>query len=245
MPRSVVRLALAAIAVSLAGVLPAQAPRPDSLAIRAATATLRSDLRKFVDAQEEYFTDSLRYALSLRELGNRFHASSGVTIVPLYSSPVKSPEGHSAIAIIDKILGLACAVFVNNAPPPLGMGVPGEPVCQSPYLFGPVQSQQPKLDSATAARVTTTLKSSLHSYVRAQEEYFVDHNTYAVTAQATVLKPSAGVTIVLLTSSGTGHTAIAIHRDAPGVVCGVWVGPEPRPPLHDGAPEGEPTCRVR
>src|SRR5881394_2943450 len=96
----------------------AQGAIPDSLATRAAAATLRSDLRNFVTAQEAHFADHGTYARSLRQLQHGFHASPGVTLVLLTSSD----SSHSEIAISDKVPGLVCAMFVGNAPPPLGTG---------------------------------------------------------------------------------------------------------------------------
>jgi hypothetical protein len=79
--------------------------------------------------------------------------------------------------------------------------------------------------------------------VTAQENYYAAHSTYAGTAQATALKPSTGVTVVVLTFSPKGHNAVAIHKDVPGLVCAIWVGQKDAPPLDDRAEEGEPTCR--
>ena len=106
----------------------AQAGKSDSVAIQAARATLRSDLRNFVTAQESFFADHVTYARSLREMGSGYQASRGVTIVLLTSSNT----GHSEIAIIDRVPGLVCAMYVGNVPPPLGRGNEGEPVCQGP-----------------------------------------------------------------------------------------------------------------
>jgi hypothetical protein len=100
-------------------------------------------------------------------------------------------------------------------------------------------------DSATLARTTQVLANELRQYVSAQERYYVTHRSYATSAQATALQSGPGVTVILLTSLRTGHTAIAIHEDAPGLVCAIWVGlGGVRAPLNDGAREGEPTCHV-
>lgn len=108
----------------------------------------------------------------------------------------------------------------------------------------PAGAQQALPDSTLLAEAVRTLKGELRSYVTAQEQYYVEHRTYALNAPATPLEPSRGVAVILLTSAGTGHSAVAIHRDVPGLVCGIWVGLTPRPPLDDGAREGEPTCRL-
>lgn len=104
-------------------------------------------------------------------------------------------------------------------------------------------AQQAAADSARA-RAVQTLKGDLRNYVTMQERYYQVHSTYAGTASQTQLQPSTGVTFIVLSSSNTGHNAVAISRDAPDVVCGIWVGRDPRPPLYDGAAEGVPTCRL-
>jgi len=101
---------------------------PDTVALRAARATLRSDLRNFLVAQESYFADHTTYARSLREMGTTYVPSRGVTIVLLTSANT----GHSEIAIIDRMPGLVCGMFVGVGPSPLGTGSEGEVVCRDP-----------------------------------------------------------------------------------------------------------------
>ncbi len=120
---------------SLAGVillpatdLTAQEAQPDSALVRAATATLRSDLRNFVTAQEMYFADHTTYASSLDAMREIYRPSPGVTLVLLTSSDM----GHSEIAIDERVPGLVCAMYVGSAPPPLGRGGEGEVVCRGP-----------------------------------------------------------------------------------------------------------------
>jgi len=125
------RLVRALSAASLLAVptaLPAQNTLPDSTTIRAAITTLKSDLRNFVVAQEAFFADSLTYTRSLRHLGAGFKASAGVTLVVLTASR----ESHSEIAIIDRVPGLVCAMFVGDAPRPFGVGEEGQPICRGP-----------------------------------------------------------------------------------------------------------------
>jgi len=114
--------------VAVPGLLPAQGTPPDSLTVQSAAATLRSDLRNFVTAQEAHFADHGTYARSLRQMQHGYHTSSGVTLVLLTSSD----SSHSEIAINDKVPGLVCATFVGNAPPPLGAAKEGVPVCRGP-----------------------------------------------------------------------------------------------------------------
>ena len=104
----------------------AQATAPDSAAIRAATSALKSDLRNFVIAQEAYFADSVTYARSLGQLRSLFRPTPGVTLVLLTASKT----AHTEIAIIDRVPGLVCAMFIGDGPPPLGRGEEGTPVCR-------------------------------------------------------------------------------------------------------------------
>ena len=111
----------------LARALPAQQPGSDSSVVQPAMATLRSDLRNLVTAQEAYFADHVTYATSLRQLQS-YRASAGVTVVILTSSD----SSHSEIAITDKVPGLVCAMFVGNAPKPFGVGKEAAPACHTP-----------------------------------------------------------------------------------------------------------------
>jgi len=104
----------------------AQDPAPDSAAIRKAASVLKSDLRNFVTAQEAYFADHTTYATSVSQM--RFRPSPGVTLVILTSSS----NAHSEIAIIERVPGLVCAMFIGDGPPPLGRGEEGAPVCRGP-----------------------------------------------------------------------------------------------------------------
>lgn len=124
------RILLALIVTVVAGVfdvMPAQAQAPDSTTIRAASSTMKSDLRNLVTAQESYFADNMTYAPSVQAI-TRYRASRGVTVVTLMSSN----KNHSAIAIIETVPGLVCAIFVGDASPPLGTGEEGVPVCRGP-----------------------------------------------------------------------------------------------------------------
>ena len=108
--------------------LTAQEAQPDSAIVRAAWATLRSDLRNFATAQEGYFADHYTYASSLHDMRDVYRPSAGVTVVVLTSSD----KGHSEIAIDVRVPGLVCAFYTGDAPPPLGRGSSGEVVCRGP-----------------------------------------------------------------------------------------------------------------
>ena len=109
--------------------LTAQEAQPDSALVRAATRTLRSDLRNFVTAQELYFSDHNTYASSLHAIREFYAPSRGVTLVVLTASDA----GHSDIAIDERVPGLVCAMYIgDDAPPPLGRGSSGEVICRGP-----------------------------------------------------------------------------------------------------------------
>jgi len=86
-------------------------------------------------------------------------------------------------------------------------------------------------DSLAIAGARQRLSSDLRNFITAQESYFADHETYASTIGqiGTRHRATKGVTIVLLTSSGTGHSEIAIDERVPGLVCGTFVGNAPSP----------------
>jgi len=128
MTRVTLLVSLAGVILLPATALTAQVLQPDSAMVRAATRTLRSDLRNFVTAQEIYFADHTTYAPSLRAMREIYRPSPGVTLVLLTSSGV----GHSEIAIDERVPGLVCAMYVGNVPPPMGRGVEGEVVCRGP-----------------------------------------------------------------------------------------------------------------
>ena len=121
-------IALTGLLVLPPATLAGQQEEPDSATVRAATRTLRSDLRNFLTAQERYYADHSTYASSLHAIGEMYRPSAGVTLVVLTSSGT----GHSEIAIDERVPGLVCAMYVGNAPPPLGRGSEGEVVCRGP-----------------------------------------------------------------------------------------------------------------
>ena len=128
MTRFTLLISLAGVTLLPATGLTAQEAQPDSALVRAATRTLRSDLRNFVTAQEIYFADHNTYESSLHAMREIYRPSSGVTLVVLTSSDT----GHSEIAIDERVPGLICAMYVGNAPPPLGKGSEGEVACRGP-----------------------------------------------------------------------------------------------------------------
>ncbi len=129
MTRLTLLLSVASVSLLPATNVTAQEAQPDSATVRAATRTLRSDLRNFVTVQEMYFADHTTYASSLHALREMYRPSAGVTLVVL----IGSGTGHSEIAIDERVPGLVCAMYIgDDIPPPLGMGGEGEVVCRGP-----------------------------------------------------------------------------------------------------------------
>jgi hypothetical protein len=98
-----------------------------------------------------------------------------------------------------------------------------------------------------AAQLVPQIESDLRDYVTAQETFFVDNMRYAGSIRSLErsenrFRPSAGVTVVVLTANETGHNAIAVHEDLPSYVCAIRVGSAPAP-LNDDAGDGDVTCR--
>ncbi len=129
MTRLTLLLSVVGVSLLTATHMTAQEAQPDSATVRAATRTLRSDLRNFVVAQEMFFADHTAYAKSLHEIRETYRPSAGVTLVVL----IGSGTGHSEIAIDERVPGLVCAMYVgDDIPPPLGGDGEGEVVCRGP-----------------------------------------------------------------------------------------------------------------
>ena len=131
MTRLTLLLSVACVSLLPVTHVTAQEAQPDSALVRAATATLKSDLRNFATAQERYFPDHMAYASSLKDLA--YQPSPGVTVVLLLSTP-DGYIGHSEIAIDERVPGLVCAMYIgdDDIPHPLGRGEEGEVVCRGP-----------------------------------------------------------------------------------------------------------------
>jgi hypothetical protein len=108
------------------------------------------------------------------------------------------------------------------------------------------QAGAPAPDSATIVKRRATLTTDLRNFAAAQETFFKEYGHFARSVHDLVelkkLEPSQGTTIVLLTSSDIGYSAIAIHSEVPELVCAFWLGKAP-PPLGTSE-EGRVICRV-
>ena len=112
-------------------------------------------------------------------------------------------------------------------------------LCLLPAL---ASAQQPALDPALVEAVRSSLRSDLRNITSAQESHFGASSTYTLSLHelARFYAPSPRITVVLLTATNRGYSAIAIHEAVPGLVCAVFVGSSP-PPLGS-ANQGEVVC---
>jgi hypothetical protein len=112
------------ILVAGASLARAQVPQQtDALRLRAWAASVRSDLRNLVVAQESYFADHVRYATSLDSL--RYAPSQGVTAVLERATP----RGWSASARHEGA-SFVCSIYVGDVPKPRPDASEGSPLCE-------------------------------------------------------------------------------------------------------------------
>ena len=103
--------------------MPGEGEGSPATANTASLASVRSDLRNLVTAEEAYFADSVRYATSLRAL--RFQPSPGVTI----RLGGVTTEGWNATATHAQAPRWTCGIFVGSVPPDAAVQKEGQPVC--------------------------------------------------------------------------------------------------------------------
>lgn len=105
---------------------------------------------------------------------------------------------------------------------------------------------QAKPDSADEREAAQELlELNLRKFTWAEQAYFDNAHRYtdSLGALSRVFAPSDGVTIIPLTATAVGHSELAVHRDWPGLVCGIFVGQAP-PPFGDGMKEGKAECKT-
>jgi prepilin-type N-terminal cleavage/methylation domain-containing protein len=112
------------IVVVIIGILAAIAiPKFANTKEKAYIASMKSDLRNLVTAQESYFADNMTYATALGDLN--FTSSSGVTV----TIDAATGTGWSATATHTGTT-VTCTIYVGSATP--AGTAEGEPVCTSP-----------------------------------------------------------------------------------------------------------------
>jgi hypothetical protein len=107
----------------------------------------------------------------------------------------------------------------------------------------PTPPQPPtRLDSVSIAARRAAMISDLRNFVVAQEAYFADNGTYAGRMKdLSNYRTSNGVSVIILSASKTGHTAIATYRDTIDLTCAVGAGRAN--PFGEGE-EGRVICRM-
>jgi hypothetical protein len=99
-------------------------------------------------------------------------------------------------------------------------------------------------DSAALWALRTDLSEQLKVYSQAQEVFYTVNKRYSRIPKelAPTFKASKGITLTILTTSKTAHSAILTSDKAPGLICAVMVGGAPTPFGGYFAP-GVPLCQ--
>jgi prepilin-type N-terminal cleavage/methylation domain-containing protein len=121
------------IVVVIIGILAAIAiPKFANTKAKAYIASMKSDLRNLVTAEEAFFADSVKYSPA-QTIASPNCATGGLNFCPTqgntvtYSGP--SGGGWSATATNTNLPGTTCAIFVNTAPVAPAV-TEGAPACQ-------------------------------------------------------------------------------------------------------------------
>jgi type IV pilus assembly protein PilA len=115
------------IVVVIIGILAAIAiPKFANTKEKAYIASMKSDLRNLVTAEEAYFADSLRYA-DVAQLGTSFALTSGVTGLVI---AVPVGDGWQATVKHQTATNKTCYIFVGSTAGPNNVATKeGEPKC--------------------------------------------------------------------------------------------------------------------
>ena len=112
------------IVVVIIGILAAIAiPKFANTKEKAYIASMKSDLRNLVTAQEAYFADNVTYATTTSNL--QYNSSAGVTVTVAGATGT----GWSATATHNATTK-TCGIFVGAATAPISGQTEGTPVCQ-------------------------------------------------------------------------------------------------------------------
>ena len=112
------------IVVVIIGILAAIAiPKFANTKEKAYVASMKSDLRNLVTAQEAYFADNVTYATTTTNLSYNFSAGNTVTVTSATGT------GWSATATSNATLK-TCGIFYGSATPPITGQTESTPVCQ-------------------------------------------------------------------------------------------------------------------
>lgn len=218
--------------MSLAFVAPihAQQVSTDSVYAPVYIRELQESLREYARAQERYYGGNARYASRVNATG--FNLGPRQRVVVLTSTPT----GHSGVATHLDAPGVICGIYVGTAPPPIDPdSFEGVPSCRG--------GNRSVVESPRVTSAANRLRSDLGIYLVAQAAYYAENGVYGESPSQIGVAPSVGTTIVIVTTSTGGHSAVAAQRDVPGLVCAIWMGGA-LAPLDDGAAQGQASCRM-
>ena len=112
------------IVVVIIGVLASIAiPKFANTKDKAYVASMKSDLRNLVNAQEAYFADNVTYATTTTNLAYSVSAGNFVTITAAAGNGWAATSRNNATT-------KTCGIFVGLATPPITGQAEGSPVCQ-------------------------------------------------------------------------------------------------------------------
>lgn len=94
-----------------------------------------------------------------------------------------------------------------------------------------------------------TMKDDLRNLATAQEAYAADNGGVFMPRNPRVTStlpyngyaPSSSVTVTIADPGPSGWSAVAVHDDAPGRICGMFYGETPPAP-NPASQAGEPAC---
>lgn len=118
---------VAVVTAAMIGVMMLVMPRGGDTKEKAYIATMKSDLRNLVTAEEAYYADRNGYAGLDQLSGNYFQASTGVFVVV----DQVTAGGWSATATHNRTK-YRCVIFVGDVPPPRKEAKPATPICWKP-----------------------------------------------------------------------------------------------------------------
>jgi len=111
------------IVVVIIGILAAIAiPRFANTKEKAYVASMKSDLRNLVTAEESYFADNVTYTTTQASMNYSTSAGVTVTVGSANGTGWAATAKHNATA-------KTCGIFAGNATPPIAGANEGEPKC--------------------------------------------------------------------------------------------------------------------
>ena len=112
------------VVVLIIGILAAIAiPKFGATKDRAYVATMKSDLRNLVTAEESYFSDYASYTTNLSQLSIIISPAVTVRVTGVSATGWDATAAYSATT-------KTCAIYIGTGTPALPGGNPGEAVCQ-------------------------------------------------------------------------------------------------------------------